>query len=139
MISSDSEDEVIQPQGYTLTASQVSYLKEKRVLYLDMTKKADKDDIASKAGLHLIAEVETLTGSKMSINKKSLLKNVYYSRRSPSCTNLCTGCPGMVSPERRRAYQEREISKVGPQVARLPRLPIRTPQCNYGCREEVGV
>jgi hypothetical protein len=71
-MSSDDESTT----GFTLTASQVAYLKEKRVGYQEASKKAEKDEIASKAGVHLVGEVETLTGSKMSKQRRSLLKTV---------------------------------------------------------------
>jgi hypothetical protein len=71
-----SSDEETNVQGFALTASQVAYLKEKCILYQDATKKSEKDEIASKAGVHLVSEVETLTGSKMSAQKRSLLKTV---------------------------------------------------------------
>jgi hypothetical protein len=71
-----SDEEGAAPTGFSLAASQVSYLREKLPLYQDASKKADKDVIASKAGVHLVGEVETLTGSKMSQQKKTLLKAV---------------------------------------------------------------
>ena len=75
-MSSDGEHDTPQAEGYSLTASQVSYLREKLPLYQDASKKAERDDVAKRAGNHLIKEIETLTSSPLSQQKKALIRGV---------------------------------------------------------------
>ncbi|KAH6869444.1 hypothetical protein BKA70DRAFT_1131752 [Coprinopsis sp. MPI-PUGE-AT-0042] len=72
-MSSSSEEDSSSTQVFHLTASQVAYLKEKGVVYSEANAK-EREEIEKKSSDHLVSELEELTGSKVSREKRKLLK-----------------------------------------------------------------